>query len=69
MVMQVKIFAGCPSDFIKALVMNLQPAICVASDYVFCEGEDGDTMYFLKRGVVTMKQKSRGTLAAKCCSC
>ena len=39
--LQVKIFAGCPRDFFKALVMKLQPCICVAGDYVFKLGEKG----------------------------
>ena len=51
MVEQVKIFNGCPKDFFKALVMKLQPCICVAGDYVFRYGEKGDRMYFVKRGM------------------
>ena len=51
MVEQVKIFAGCPKDFFKALVMKLQPCICVAGDDVFKYGEKGDRMYFVKRGM------------------
>ena len=51
MVEQVKIFQGCPRDFFKALVMRLQPCICVAGDHVFKYGEKGDRMYFVKRGM------------------
>ena len=50
MVEQVKIFAACPKDFIRALVIKLQPGICVSGDYIFCAGEAGDKMYFMKRG-------------------
>ena len=39
MVEQVKLFVGCPRDFFQAIVMKLVPCICVAGDYVFCEGE------------------------------
>ena len=48
MVEQVKIFNGCPKDFFKALVMKLQPCICVAGDHVFKFGEKSDRMYFVK---------------------
>ena len=50
MVEQVKIFSGCPRDFFKALVMKLQPCICVADDFVFRYGEKGDRMYTFCHG-------------------
>jgi CRP-like cAMP-binding protein len=51
MVEQVRIFAGCPRAFIRALVVKLQPNICVTGDYVVCSGEKGNRMYFIRRGV------------------
>ena len=37
-------------DFFSALVMKLQPCICVSGDYVFYDGEYGTKMYFVKKG-------------------
>ena len=40
LVLQVHMFAGCAREFFDALVIKLQPCICVAGDYVFYEGDD-----------------------------
>ena len=59
MVEQVRIFACCPRAFIRALVVKLQPNICVTGDYVICEGEHGTRMYFIRRGVAEVLGATR----------
>jgi hypothetical protein len=51
MVELVKIFAGCPRSFIQSLVFKLVPSICVMGDYIVKDGEYGDCMYFIRRGM------------------
>merc|ERR1712167_346419 len=51
LVEKVHIFSGCRHDFFDALVIKLQPCICVAGVYVFYDGEPGNKMYFIKHGM------------------
>ena len=51
LVEQVHIFNGCDQDFFDALVIKLQPCICVSGVYVFYDGEAGNKMYFVKHGM------------------
>jgi CRP-like cAMP-binding protein len=51
MVESVKIFAGCPRAFIQSLVFKLVPSICVLGDNIVTEGEFGDCLYFIRRGI------------------
>lgn len=51
LVEQVHIFNGCDQDFFDALVIKLQPCICVSGVFVFYDGEAGNKMYFVKHGM------------------
>ena len=59
LVLQVHMFAGCAREFFDALVIKLQPCICVAGDYVFYDGEVGNKMYFVKRGMAEVVKASK----------
>ena len=65
MVESVKIFAGCPRAFIQSLVFKLVPSICVLGDNIVTEGEFGDCLYFIRRGIAevcALRRPSRGVL-------
>jgi len=57
MVESVKIFAGCPRAFIQSLVFKLVPSICVLGDNIVTEGEFGDCLYFIRRGIAEVVVK------------
>lgn len=49
---KVPMFRGGSAGFIRELVMELRPYICIPGDYIFRKGELGDRMYFISRGNV-----------------
>lgn len=49
---KVPMFRGGSAEFIRELVMELRPYICVPGDFVFRKGEFGDRMYFISKGSV-----------------
>ncbi|KAL1507442.1 hypothetical protein AB1Y20_008280 [Prymnesium parvum] len=59
----VKIFAGCPRDFIQSLVFKLVPSICVVGDNIVSEGELGDCLYFIRRGIAEVIVKGNKVVA------
>ena len=59
LVEKVHIFIGCDPEFFDALVIKLQPCICVADVYVFYDGEPGNKMYFVKHGMAEVVKNDR----------
>ena len=57
MVEQVKAFEGSPKSFFEQLVMKLQPCTCLCGDTIFYQGEEGDRMYFVKRGMLHSRRR------------
>jgi CRP-like cAMP-binding protein len=62
MLKSVALFAECEPDVIGALCVCLTPQFFLEHDVLCREGAAGKEMYFLKCGVVTISQKSRGVL-------
>ncbi|KAL1503663.1 hypothetical protein AB1Y20_012136 [Prymnesium parvum] len=60
----VKIFAGCPRDFIQSLVHKLVPSICVVGDNIVSQGEMGDCLYFIRRGIAEVVIKGNKVVAS-----
>ena len=54
MLEQVPMFQGLEPAFVKALVLLMQTSICIGGDKVCTQGEPGDRMYFVKRGMLKM---------------
>lgn len=57
MVEQVRAFEGSPKSFFEQLVMKLQPCTCLCGDTIFYQGEEGDRMYFVKRGMLHSRKR------------
>jgi len=64
MIEKVPIFSGASEDLIKQIVAKLKSAIFTPGDYVFREGEIGDSMYFISRGQVEVVSKDGQTIYA-----
>lgn len=64
MIEKVPIFSGAGEDLIKQIVTKLRPGIFTPGDYIFREGEVGDSMYFISRGSVEVVSKDGKTAYA-----
>ncbi len=49
---KVPIFKSASVDLIRYVAMHLKPAIFLPNDYIVCEGEYGEEMYFIGKGTV-----------------
>ncbi len=51
-IQKVPLFQGTSEEFIKDIILNLQPVVFTPGDYVVIKGEIGYEMYFISRGSV-----------------
>lgn len=49
---KVPLFRGASDDFIKAIALEMRPAIFMPGDYIVRAGELGEEMFFISRGTV-----------------
>jgi len=49
---KVPLFQGAKDDFVRAVVLELRPAIFLPGDYIMRAGESGEQMYFISKGTV-----------------
>jgi len=49
---KVPIFKDASVDLIRYVAMHLKPSIFLPNDYIVCEGEFGEEMYFIGKGTV-----------------
>lgn len=61
---KVPIFQGASNDLLQQIVLNLKPRVFTPGDYIFCEGEIGEGMYFISRGRVEVVSKDGKTIFA-----
>ncbi|MGB0932442.1 MAG: ion transporter [Chitinophagales bacterium] len=54
---QVPIFKDASDDLIRYVATHLKPAIFLPNDYIVCEGEFGEEMYFIGKGAVEVVSK------------
>lgn len=57
MIEKVPLFSGAGDDLVQQIVMNLKATVFTPGDYIFREGEGGDSMYFISRGRVEVVSK------------
>ena len=51
-IQKVPLFQGTSEEFIKDIILNLEPVVFTPGDYVVIKGEIGYEMYFISRGSV-----------------
>lgn len=61
---KVPIFKGASEDFIKEIILNLEPVVFTPGDYIFAKGEYGDDMYFISSGSVDVVSDDGKTVFA-----
>lgn len=61
---KVPIFKGASEDFIKEIILNLEPVVFTPEDYIFTKGEYGDDMYFISSGSVDVVSDDGKTIFA-----
>ncbi|NEQ39748.1 MAG: cyclic nucleotide-binding domain-containing protein [Okeania sp. SIO3I5] len=59
---KVPIFQGATSQFVEEIVMALKPEILPPSEYIIREGNWGNEMYFIKRGLVQAFSEKTGSV-------
>ena len=59
---KVPIFQGSTPQFIEEIVMALKPEILPPNEYIIREGNWGNEMYFLKRGLVQVFSEKTGSI-------
>jgi hypothetical protein len=59
---KVPIFKGSTPQFIEEIVMALKPEILPPNEYIIREGNLGNEMYFLKRGLVQVFSEKTGSI-------
>ncbi len=64
MIEKVPIFSGAGDDLIQQIVMKLKSVVFTPGDYIFREGEIGDSMYFISRGRVEVVSKDGNNIYA-----
>ncbi|KAG2393763.1 hypothetical protein C9374_007294 [Naegleria lovaniensis] len=57
-VKKVELFKSCSQNFIHEVVINLKPRIVMPGSYVIREGEPGNEMFFIGKGVVEVRSKT-----------
>ena len=68
LVLQVHMFAGCAREFFDALVIKLQPCICVAGDYVFYDGEVGNKKVYDPRSYLKKAEQAMSERVVEACN-
>ncbi len=61
---KVPLFKGASEDFIKEIILNLEPVVFTPGDYIFAKGEYGDDMYFISSGSVQVVSDDGKTVYA-----
>jgi len=61
---KVPIFKGASESLIEQIVINLESIVFTPGDYVFKQGDVGDSMYFISRGSVEVVSKDGKTVYA-----
>lgn len=59
---KVPIFQGSTPQFVEEIVMALKPEILPPNEYIIREGNWGNEMYFLKRGLVQVFSEKTGSI-------
>jgi len=59
---KVPLFQGVNEDFLREIVLLLEPRIYMPGDVIFREGEPGDAMYFVSSGMVEVYSESDPSL-------
>lgn len=59
---KVPIFQGSSPQFIEEIVMALKPEILPPNEYIIREGNFGNEMYFIKRGLVQVFSEKTGSI-------
>jgi voltage-gated potassium channel len=62
---KVPIFKGASESLIEQIVINLESVVFTPGDYVFKQGDIGDTMYFISQGSVEVVSKDGQTIYAR----
>jgi len=57
------VFSGAPDSFLLAVTTQLKFCVCLPDDYVFREEEEGDSIYFLRKGQMEVSSEESGPLA------
>ncbi|MDA3959123.1 ion transporter [Oceanispirochaeta sp.] len=63
-IQKVPIFQGANEEFIKEIILNLQPVIFTPGDSVVIKGEIGYEMYFISRGSVDVVSEDESVVYA-----
>ena len=48
----VKLFAGCSGAFLREVVLNLEPQVCIPGEYIVNKNDVARAMFFITRGEV-----------------
>ena len=48
----VKLFAGCSDAFLREVVLNLEPQVCIPGEYIVNKNDVARAMFFITRGEV-----------------
>ncbi|MDE5068061.1 MAG: ion transporter [Trichodesmium sp. St16_bin4-tuft] len=59
---KVPIFQGSTSHFVEEIVIALKPEIVPPNEYIIREGNLGNEMYFIKRGLVQVFSEKTGSI-------
>jgi len=59
LLIKVPFFQEVDEAFVKMVVNELSPHVCLAGDYIFQEGDDGDQMYLLTKGLLEVTEYSK----------
>ena len=62
---RVEIFRDADPDFVGRLALRLRPEVLTPGDWVFREGDEGDSMYFVARGTLEVLQMGRSAPVAQ----
>ncbi|MDC7232994.1 MAG: ion transporter, partial [Spirochaetales bacterium] len=63
-IQKVPIFQGASEEFIKEIILNLEPVVFTPGDYVVIKGEIGYEMYFISRGSVDVVSEDESIVYA-----
>ncbi|QEN09256.1 cyclic nucleotide-binding domain-containing protein [Oceanispirochaeta crateris] len=63
-IQKVPIFKGANEEFIKEVILNLNPVVFTPGDYVVIKGEIGYEMYFISRGSVDVVSEDESIVYA-----
>jgi len=63
-IQKVPIFKGASEEFIKEIILNLQPVVFTPGDYVVIKGEIGYEMYFISHGSVDVVSEDESIVYA-----